>query len=290
MKSREEIMEILEAFDLTESFRDAGELAGGSSSPTPTAPGSAARTRTRMASCASTSPRAPIWRAGSPTSSQLSKQPSTHAHGRSSDGRHQPKPSIDTYAPCKQPVLLRSIEPGQYTSWAFGRRLHEAGLLGSMGSIGDCFDNSVAESFFGTLQIELLDEHTWTDRDHLAAAIFDWIEAWYNPRRRHSYCRMLSPVDYETAPRGMIYPTPNPSAEPGGSSVTMLAFGPDGTMLASASRWHGEVVGSDDGESIGKPLTGHTDSVWGVAFSPDGTRAGLRQRRWHGRGVGRRVR
>lgn len=73
------------------------------------------------------------------------------------------------------------------------------GLLGSMGSIGDCFDNSVAESFFGTLHIELLDEHRWTSRDQLALAIFDWIDAWYNPRRRHSYCGMLSPVDYERA-------------------------------------------------------------------------------------------
>jgi putative transposase len=68
-----------------------------------------------------------------------------------------------------------------------------------MGSIGDCCDNSVAESFFGTLQLELLDEHRWTTRQQLALAVFDWIEAWYNPRRRHSYCGMLSPTDYETA-------------------------------------------------------------------------------------------
>ena len=61
---------------------------------------------------------------------------------------------------------------------AFGRRLRGAGLLGSMGSIGDCFDNSVAESFFGTLQLELLDEHCWESRQHLALAIFDWIETW----------------------------------------------------------------------------------------------------------------
>ena len=68
-----------------------------------------------------------------------------------------------------------------------------------MGSIGDCFDNSVAESFFGTLQLELLDEHHWETRDQLANAIFEWIEAWYNPRRRHSYNNMLSPIDHETA-------------------------------------------------------------------------------------------
>jgi putative transposase len=96
-------------------------------------------------------------------------------------------------------TVAHSDHGSQYTSWAFGRRLRTAGLLGSMGSIGDCFDNSVAESFFGTLQLELLDEQAWTDRHQLALAVFDWIEAWYNPRRRHSYCRMLSPIDYETA-------------------------------------------------------------------------------------------
>ena len=94
-------------------------------------------------------------------------------------------------------TVAHSDHGSQYTSWAFGRRLRSAGLLGSMGSIGDCFDNSVAESFFGTLQLELLDEHRWDTRQQLALAIFDWIEAWYNPRRRHSYCSMLSPVDYE---------------------------------------------------------------------------------------------
>jgi putative transposase len=96
-------------------------------------------------------------------------------------------------------TVAHSDHGSQYTSWAFGRRLRAAGLLGSMGTIGDCFDNSVAESFFGTLQLELLDEHHWITRRQLAMAIFDWIETWYNPRRRHSYCEMLSPIDYETA-------------------------------------------------------------------------------------------
>ena len=94
-------------------------------------------------------------------------------------------------------TVAHSDHGSTYTSWAFGRRLRGAGLLGSMGSIGDCFDNSVAESFFGTLQLELLDEHRWTSRAQLANAIFEWIEGWYNPKRRHSYCKMLSPVDYE---------------------------------------------------------------------------------------------
>ncbi len=81
------------------------------------------------------------------------------------------------------------------------RRLRAAGLLGSMGSVGDCFDNSVVESFFGTLQVELLDQTRWDTRRQLALAVFEWIEAWYNPRRRHSYCSMLSPADYAAAHR-----------------------------------------------------------------------------------------
>ena len=67
------------------------------------------------------------------------------------------------------------------------------------GTIGDCFDNSVAESFFGTMQLELFDRQTWESRRQLALAIYEYIEAWYNPRRRHSYCNMLSPNDYEAA-------------------------------------------------------------------------------------------
>jgi len=101
--------------------------------------------------------------------------------------------------PAPGATIAHSDHGSTYTSWAFGRRLRGAGLLGSMGTVGDCFDNSVAESFFGTLQLELFDEHRWESRQHLALAIFEWIEAWYNPKRRHSYCDMLSPVDYEAA-------------------------------------------------------------------------------------------
>jgi putative transposase len=101
--------------------------------------------------------------------------------------------------PAPGETIAHSDHGSQYTSWLFGDRLRGAGLLGSMGSIGDAYDNSVAEAFFATLQRELLDQHRWDDRDQLARAIFDWIETWYNPRRRHSYCQMLSPIDYETA-------------------------------------------------------------------------------------------
>ena len=66
-----------------------------------------------------------------------------------------------------------------------------------MGRVGSAYDNAMMESFFGTLQRELLDRRQWATRKDLAAAIFEWIEAWYNPRRRHTSNANLSPVDYE---------------------------------------------------------------------------------------------
>lgn len=70
-------------------------------------------------------------------------------------------------------MVVDSDHGGQYTSWAFGQRLRTAGLLGSMGSIGDCFDNALAESFFSSVQIELLDRRRWRTRQGLANAIFE---------------------------------------------------------------------------------------------------------------------
>ena len=94
-------------------------------------------------------------------------------------------------------TVVHSDRGAQYTSWAFGHRLRTAGLLGSMGRVGSALDNAMMESFFGTLQRELLDRQTWATRAELARAIFEWIEAWYNPRRRHTSIDDLSPIDYE---------------------------------------------------------------------------------------------
>jgi len=99
--------------------------------------------------------------------------------------------------PAPGKTVLHSDRGAQYTSWAFGHRLRAAGLLGSMGRVGSAYDNAMMESFFGTLQRELLDRRSWTTRRELASAIFEWIEAWYNPRRRHTSIGHLSPVDYE---------------------------------------------------------------------------------------------
>lgn len=100
-------------------------------------------------------------------------------------------------------TVLHSDRGAQYTSWAFGHRLRTAGLLGSMGRVGSAYDNAMMESFFSTLQRELLDRTQWATRNELASAIFEWIEAWYNPRRRHTSIGCLSPIAYErlyTAP------------------------------------------------------------------------------------------
>jgi putative transposase len=101
--------------------------------------------------------------------------------------------------PLADQTVHHSDHGTQYTSWAFGQRLRSAGLLGSMGTVGDALDNAVAESFFATLQAELLDRHEWTSKRQLAQAIFEWIEVFYNQQRRHSTLGMHAPVNYAKA-------------------------------------------------------------------------------------------
>jgi len=95
-------------------------------------------------------------------------------------------------------TVLHSDRGAQYTSWLFGNRMREAGLMGSMGKVASAYDNALMESFWGSMQIELLDRRAWTTRAELATAIFEWIEGFYNRRRRHSALGYLSPDDYET--------------------------------------------------------------------------------------------
>jgi putative transposase len=94
-------------------------------------------------------------------------------------------------------AVVHSDRGSQYTSWIFGHRLRTAGLLGSMGRVASSIDNTMIESFWSTMQRELLDRQTWTSRADLGSAIFEWIEAFYNPRRRHSALGYLSPVQFE---------------------------------------------------------------------------------------------
>ncbi len=97
-----------------------------------------------------------------------------------------------------QPGLIHHSDRGsQYTSVEFGSRLKEAGLLPSMGSVADAYDNSMAESFVSTLKRELIYRHSWPNRQVARTAIFEYIEGFYNTRRRHSALGHLSPSEYE---------------------------------------------------------------------------------------------
>ena len=78
-----------------------------------------------------------------------------------------------------------------------GHRLREAGITASMGSKGDAYDNALAESFFGTLECELLDRVRFQTREEARLALFEWLETWYNRRRRHSSLGMLAPLEFE---------------------------------------------------------------------------------------------
>jgi putative transposase len=98
---------------------------------------------------------------------------------------------------CPMDVIHHSDHGGQYTSIAFGKRCGEAGVRPSMGSVGDCFDNALCESFFATLECELLDRRTYRTRGEARQSVFEYIEGWYNTHRRHSALGYDSPMEYE---------------------------------------------------------------------------------------------
>lgn len=94
-------------------------------------------------------------------------------------------------------VVIHSDHGTQFTSWAFTRRALDSGLVPSMGSIGDCYDNGQMESFWARMQVELLNRRRWNTRLELANAIFEYLEIFHNRQRRHSSLGMLSPIEYE---------------------------------------------------------------------------------------------
>lgn len=95
-------------------------------------------------------------------------------------------------------VIHHSDQGSQYTALAFGGRCREAGVRPSMGSVGDAYDNAMCESFFATLECELLARRRFTSQAEAKMAVFSFIEGWYNPARRHSGIGYLSPIAYET--------------------------------------------------------------------------------------------
>jgi putative transposase len=92
-------------------------------------------------------------------------------------------------------MIHHSDQGSQYTSLAFGKRCEQAGVRPSMGSVGDCFDNAMCESFFATLECELLNRQSFKTQAEARMAVFDFIEGWYNPHRRHSALDYLSPIN-----------------------------------------------------------------------------------------------
>ncbi len=94
-------------------------------------------------------------------------------------------------------TVIHSDQGTQFRSWAFTHRAKARGLVPSMGSVGDCFDNAVIESLWSRMQVELLDRRRWHTRIDLANAIFEYLEIFHNRQRRHSRLGMLTPIEYE---------------------------------------------------------------------------------------------
>ena len=94
-------------------------------------------------------------------------------------------------------VIHHSDQGSQYTSVAFGQRCMKMGVRPSMGSVGDAYDNAMAESFFASLECELIDRRSFQSKAEARLALFTYIEGWYNPRRRHSALGRISPINFE---------------------------------------------------------------------------------------------
>jgi transposase InsO family protein len=94
-------------------------------------------------------------------------------------------------------TVIHSDQGSQFTSWAFTENVRRLGLLSSMGTVGDCYDNAPMESFWGSMQIELLNRQTWRTRLELAIAMAEYVEHFYNAQRRHSSLGYLTPNEFE---------------------------------------------------------------------------------------------
>ena len=94
-------------------------------------------------------------------------------------------------------VIHHSDQGSEYTSVMFGKRCAQMGVRPSMGSVGDVYDNAMAERFFATLEYELIERRSWKTHTEARLAIFTWIESWHNPHRRHSGLGHMSPMNFE---------------------------------------------------------------------------------------------
>jgi putative transposase len=120
-----------------------------------------------------------------------------------------------------QAVIHHSDQGSQYTSVAFGKRCQEMGVKPSMGTVGDAYDNAMAESFFASLECELLNRRVFQTKQQARVALFTYIEGWYNPRRRHSGIGYLSPAQFERrhakTSGALLLPLPGEQTSPAGA-------------------------------------------------------------------------
>ena len=108
-------------------------------------------------------------------------------------------------------VIHHSDQGSQYTSVVFGKRCEKMKVRPSMGSVGDAYDNAMAESFFATLECELIDRRSWPTKAQARLEIFSWIEGWYNPHRLHSGLGYLSPAEFERRRKSVQSDTVEPA-------------------------------------------------------------------------------
>lgn len=130
-------------------------------------------------------------------------------------------------------VIHHSDHGCQYTAWAFGKRCEAAGVRPSMGSVGDAYDNAMAEAFFASLECELLDRRVFRSHAEARMAVFRYIEGWYNPRRRHSALGYLSPMNFETKHRAL---TDSPPLAAAGLGAHPSPVGTAGLYSAAPQR------------------------------------------------------
>jgi len=134
-------------------------------------------------------------------------------------------------------VIHHSDQGSQYTSIAFGNRCKEMGVRPSMGTVGDAYDNAMAESFFASLECELINRRSWKSQAEARTALFTWIEGWYNPRRRHSGLNYLSPINFERKHiehEDRLYEHGLPTASVGSSQAPTAAVDNPATVQSSA--------------------------------------------------------
>ena len=120
---------------------------------------------------------------------------------------------------CRPTQVIHHLEPGQYTSVAFGKRCERAGVLVSLGSVGDCYDNAMAEAWFATFETELLDRHSFQSPREARPVIFEYVEGWYNPHRWHSALGYQSPADFERNHSAEVGEAPGEFTLPGEADI-----------------------------------------------------------------------